>query len=233
MFKFLATFSLMLGSIFVPLAFDSDNQNGNTVIEEFQYEGECYGMSVSEIYGDLDLTEDEQAMLEVLVELEKEYYSTFDSVMDNEDVEYLTEAAFLADMLERDLTTAELAAIDLTEVLYNALDELEVGIDLNEVYISEVNFLENAFDRELTEEEVSALEVLSGLYEAIDYNELDLIDDSDIFNFDNSDVVSDDYSDEFSVVFIITDYENVLDRDLTETEIMAVTYFYSYFSNVE
>ncbi len=114
---------------------------------------------------DVELTDAELVLFDILDALDEELYTKLDSMSD-EDFKVL-ELAQLSDMLGRELTIEEIDAITLLDTLYSA-DYAE-----NEwpEFDTEEEYLTYYLGRELTNEEVNAFAIIEALY-SIDEEEM-------------------------------------------------------------
>ena len=135
--------------------------------QEFETDQEYF-----EFYLGRSLTEQELADIELVESLwEQTYDFDEDDYEDYDDEDYhdyddfmyedMTEAEYLAMLLDRELTEAELQAITNVEAIYNELDDTFFEIEM-----------ETMLQRELTEEEKEAFDLIDQLEEEI-YSNMD------------------------------------------------------------
>lgn len=114
---------------------------------------------------DVELTDAELVLFDILDALDEELYTKLDSMSD-EDFKVL-ELAQLSDMLGRELTIEEIDAITLLDTLYSA-DYAEIEWP---EFDTEEEYLTYYLGRELTNEEVNAFAIIEALY-SIDEEEM-------------------------------------------------------------
>lgn len=111
-------------------------------------------------YIDIELTDEELALFDILDALDEELYAKLDSMTD-EDFKVL-ELAQLSNMLGRALTVEETDALTLIEALYN-VDVEDEAIEWPE-FDTEEAYLAYYLGRALTVEEVNAFTIIEALY---------------------------------------------------------------------
>lgn len=227
-----------------------------TVLEDLEEEfdtkiDEMTDEQLEELWGEefeVELTAEEEAAFELVDELYEtidwdQFEEEYDEDLDEEDFEDWSEVDFLKEALGRELTPEEIQAVELTEAVYERIDEMYENM-------TEVEYAEMELGRELTETEKASVEIVEGLYESVDW---DAIEETEEFDHEESEDMSeveflestlnrtlteeekqaltvveglyDEYF-ELEANYIVSEYEEVLGRQLTDEEKEALEYFY-------
>lgn len=163
-----------------------------------------------DIFYDLELTDEEQALLETLEALDNELWEKFEGMTD-EEFEALEFKEF-ENMLGRELTEEELAAIELVEKLWDFEVEYET-------YETEQEYLEFYLGRELTQDEIDALSLIEAVFTEENEDEEVTLTTEQEAAFD---LIEELYN-QVDEVSEIQELELVLGRQLTQEELDAFT----------
>lgn len=165
-----------------------------------------------EVFYDLDLTDEEKALFETLEKLDEEVFAKLENMTD-EEIEALEIQEF-ENMLGRELTSEELADLDLVEELWMNEDSSD--------FDSEIEYLEFYLGRTLSDEEKAAFDLIDNLYMSVDemteIQELELmlerqLTTEELSAFETLDSINwEDFDDESDLPKEVTDAFDLIDQ---------------------